>query len=160
MSKLNLNPAQAKGLQEWQLNNQINQLKALDEEKKVSGQTAEKELRSQWGEKYDENLAKATQFVKVFGGDKALEWFDKGEGNNPIVLQMIANAAGKISEDTLGGKGMGSLTKTPSEAKIEIQQIRDNPKSAYNDGNHRDHKDAVAYVNSLYAMAHPEKPAQ
>ena len=157
VSKLNLNPGQAKGLQEWWLDRQVNNLKTYDKETKTSSEVAQKELRSQWGEKYDENLAKAAQFVKVFGGDKALEWFDKGEGNNPIVLAMLANAAGKISEDILGDKGSGSLTKTPSEAKIEIQQIRDNKAHPFNDGNHRDHKEAVAYMSTLYAMANPEK---
>jgi len=155
--KLNLNPTQSKGIQErWlEINNQA--LKANDATIKENSKATMVTLNKEWGVKTEENIAKANQVAKFAGGDDLLNWLDKGEGNNPIVIKALARIGSKLGEDTLGERGIGGLAKTPQEAKIEIQQIRDNPKSAFNDGNHRDHKEAVSYMSSLYAMANPDK---
>ena len=157
--KFNLNKFQSDGLQQWWLDKNIAALKDIDANLKDGSEKAMVELTKEWGAKTEENLAKAKQVAKLSGGDELLKWMEKGEGNNPIVIKALANIASKLSEDTLGKGGDGSLTMTPGQAKIEIAKIRDNPHSAYNDGNHRDHKEAVEHFKSLYAMAYPDKKA-
>ncbi len=151
--KAHLTPEQAKELQSWWLETQVNRLKALDKTMEDEMNASATALRKEWGAKYDENVSKVNIRIKNFGGKEALKWFSKGEGNNPMIIKLFSSIAEKMGEDVKGPGGSSNLTLTPGEAKVKIDEIRDNPKSAYNDGNHRNHAEAVKYMGSLYEMA-------
>ena len=154
--KAHLTPAQAKAIQEFHLNNQVNQLKAYDAATLEEKQKSETALRGEWGAKFDENVQKVNQLVKSFGGDEALDWFTKGEGNNPIVLKMLAKIAGGMSEDSMGERGKSGIVKTPAEAQAEITAIRNDKSHPYNNADAMGHKEAVKYMETLYSFLHPE----
>jgi len=149
-------PDQIRMMQEFDIERQNNAIKAAEKEYEERRNESESTLRKEYGAKYEENIAKATQLVKSLGGDKTLEAFKDGKGIDPDILRFLVNTAEKVSEDVLGTKGSSGMTMTPTEAKAKIDEIRGDPKSAYNDGNHRNHHDAVEYMKTLYKFANPQ----
>ena len=147
-----LSGKQATELQQWYLNEQTNRLKAYDEQVSKEKNEATTLLRSEWGVKFDEKTAKAQALVKKFGGDKVQEFLDKGEGNNPILVRMLANIADQMSEDAIGDKGKGELLLSPTEAQTKINAIYADKKHAWHDSNNPLHDEAVAEMTSLYKM--------
>ena len=70
--------------------------------------TADTELRKEWGEHYDDNLALVGKVVNEYGGDGIVHFLDKtGAGNNPDFIQMMAKLGQALSEDTLVGGSQG-----------------------------------------------------
>jgi len=154
--KSHFNKDQIKALQEWNTQQQIDALTAYDTEMKVEKDKAETTLRKELGKNYEPSLAKVKQLIDVYGDDNLKSWLEKGEGNNPEVIKFLIKVSGKMGEDSLGAKGSGGLVMTPAQAKAKINEIRDDPKSSYNDGNHRLHEEAVKEMASLYKLANPE----
>ena len=130
-----------------------NVLKQQDEADTKAINEAETILRSRWGTTYDGKLALATKVVDKFGGEKVFELFKGGLGANPLVLEMLSNIGDKLSEDVLGPGGKSQFgALTPAAAQAKIDEIRANPKSAYNDGTSPLHKEAVEEMTSLYKI--------
>ena len=151
--KLGLNSEQTQGLHEWYMTELSNVLKQEDEADKKSSDEAMTALSSRWGTMKDAKIALAVKVVNKFGGEKAQEFLDKGLGNDPAMLEMFAKIGESVSEDSLGvgGKSQyGGLT--PDAAQAKIDEIRNNPKSAYNDGSSPTHKEAVAEMTALYQI--------
>lgn len=149
--KNGLSAKQAEGLYGWYTNKLSNTLTQNDEKQTADKNTAETELRSKWGMVYDNKVALAQNVLSKFGGDKMQSLIDSGVGNNPVLIEMLANIGDKLSEDVLGPNGKSSTgALTPEAAQAKINEIRNNPNSPYNAGDHPMHKEAVEEMTALY----------
>ena len=135
---------------------------------------ATKQLKAEWGLKFDENLKSAKHFLEKMSDSKDdFDYFNSKIGNDVKFIKLLSKMGNSISEGSLGGfEGqVGGFTKTPQEAKVELDKIMSDPTDAYwagsmnrrNDAKYcREHnltyvseeerKARVAYVNSLMQM--------
>lgn len=135
---------------------------------------AKRQLKAEWGMKYDENLKAAKTFLEKMSGSKEeFDYFDSKIGNDVKFIKLLSKMGHSISEGSLGGfEGQVSgFTKTPAEARAEFDKIMNDPNDAYWAGSRnrrndlkycREHnltfvsdderKARVKYVNSLMQM--------
>lgn len=132
------------------------------------------ELKQEWGLKYDENLNNARTFLEKMSASKEeFDYYDSKIGNDPKFIKLLSKMGQSISEGNLGGfEGQaGGFTKTPVEAKQELEKILSDPDDAFWAGarnkrndmkfckenklsyvSEEERKARVNYVNSLMAM--------
>ena len=135
---------------------------------------ATKQLKAEWGLKYDENLKTAKNFLEKMSDNKEeFDYFNDKIGNDVHFIKLLSKMGNSISEGSLGGfEGQtGGFTKTPAEAKAELDKILNDPSDAYWAGSRNRRNDVkyckehnlsyvseeerkarVAYVNSLMQM--------
>lgn len=140
----------------------------------AEAEEATKQLKAEWGLKYDENLRSAKNFLEKMSSDKEeFDYFNSKIGNDVKFIKLLSKMGNSISEGNLGGfEGqVGGFTKTPAEAKAELDRIMNDPTDAYWAGSMNRRNDAkyckehnlsfvseeerkarVAYVNSLMQM--------
>ena len=87
---------------------------------------AQKELREEWGGKFDENLKSAQKFVKTFADDKDQDALFGKLGDDPQLLRVLANAASVMRQDALIGTGSDENPGSQS-MQSELDQIMKNP---------------------------------
>jgi hypothetical protein len=174
MKQNHISPAVAQKLLDAQLNEfkVYENLKAQQAEQ--AKQTAEAELKKEWGLKYNENMELARTFLqKMSGNQEEYDYFNSLIGNDAKFIKLLSRMGSQISEGSLGGfEGQVSgFTKTPSEAKAEFQRIMSDPNDAFwagsknkrNDPNwcrqnnqswvsDEERRARVDYVNSLMQM--------
>lgn len=132
------------------------------------------ELKKEWGMKYEENLNTAKTFLEKMSASKEeYDYFDSKIGNDPKFIKLLSKMGQSISEGNLGGfEGQaGGFTKTPVEAKQELDRIMSDPDDAFWAGarnkrndlkyckehkltfvSEEERKARVQYVNSLMQM--------
>lgn len=155
--KLNVLPAQAKGLVEWfakvQETNYNNDIAAQQKSVKdgLDG------LRKEWGAAHDEEMAKAKAAVREFTTPEEQDYIKKmGLGFDPTFIKMMAKVGATLAEDKIRGEGgTGGSVFTPSQAQIKIAEIKANVNGPYYDKNHAEHAATKKQVADLYAMAYP-----
>lgn len=140
----------------------------------AQAEEATKALKAEWGLKYDENLKSAKNFLEKMSDSKEqFDYFNDKIGNDVQFIKLLSKMGNSISEGNLGGfEGQtGGFTKTPAEAKAELDKILNDPSDAYWAGSRNKRNDAkycrehnltyvpeeerkarVAYVNSLMQM--------
>ena len=140
----------------------------------TQAEEATKALKAEWGMKYEENLRTAKNFLEKMSDSKEeFDYFNDKIGNDVHFIKLLQKVGSSVSEGSLGGlEGQaGGFTKTPAEAKAELEKILNDPSDAYWAGarNRRDNakyckehnltyvseeerKARVAYVNSLMQM--------
>lgn len=140
----------------------------------AESEEATKQLKSEWGLKYDENIKLARTFLEKMSANKEeFDYFKDKIGNDVHFIKLLSKMGSSISEGNLGGfEGQaGGFTKTPAEAKAELDKIMNDPSDAYWAGSMNRRNDAkyckehnltfvseeerkarVAYVNSLMQM--------
>lgn len=174
MKQNHISPAVAQKLLDAHLNEfkVYENLKAQQAEQ--AKQTAEAELKKEWGLKYNENMELARTFLqKMSGNQEEYDYFNSLIGNDAKFIKLLSRMGSQISEGSLGGfEGQVSgFTKTPSEAKTEFQRIMNDPNDAFwagsknkrNDPNwcrqnnqswvsDEERRARVDYVNSLMQM--------
>ena len=145
-----------------------------DQLKQLAMENATNELKKEWGLKYEENLKTARNFLeKMAGNEEDYKYFEGVIGNDAKFIKLLSKMGASISEGSLGGfeSQTGGFTKTPAEAKAELDAILNNPEDAYwagarnkrNDMKYckehnlsfvpeEERKARVQYVNSLMAM--------
>ncbi len=151
--KEGLSATQTQNLHTWYMTELSNVLKQQDEADDKAMKEGETALTSKWGTTYEAKKALAVKVVNKFAGEKAQELLDKGLGSDPAMLEMFADIGDKLSEDVLGPGGKSKFgALTPEAAQAQINEIRGNPKSAYNDGQNPLHKEAVEEMTGLYTI--------
>ncbi len=145
-----------------------------EQQAEVDKSNAEQQLKKEWGLKYSENMSKAARYLEKMSGNKEdYEYFLGKIGNDAKFIKLLAQMGNSISEGSLGGMEgqVSGFTKTPSEAKAELDKILNDPSDAYWAGarNRRndptwckqnnqsfvseaERKARVSYVQSLMAM--------
>lgn len=160
------------------LNAHIQDFKDYEERKvqafNAQSEEATKQLKAEWGLKYDENLKSARTFLEKMSDSKEeYDYYNDKIGNDVHFIKLLSKMGNSISEGSLGGfEGqVGGFTKTPAEAKAELDKIMNDPSDAYWAGSMNRRNDAkyckehnltyvseeerkarVEYVNSLMQM--------
>lgn len=110
-------------------------------------------LRNKWGYAYDEKAKLANSVLRNFAGDEnaGIELMKK-YGNDPVVIELLANIGSNLSEDSLTRVNMISSMLTPEAAKGEIQKIRTERTKELNDASDPQHNYWVNRLSELYRM--------
>lgn len=149
--ELNLTPAQAAKLVEFQAGLESQVAAKYAAEEKAFLEAESKKLQDAWGNNFQANFAMAQRAAATFGLDQ----------NNPIfkdaaVVQAFEKIARTISEDKLV-KGEAITNRLGPEQQVDdIISNRENPlNKAYHDPSHERHKEAVAEVDRLMKQLYP-----
>jgi hypothetical protein len=113
------------------------------------------ELKTEWGQAYDQKLQQANNVVAdVFPkGFMDTNLADGSKlGDHPAVIKAFATLAGKMGEDNIV-QSSGPTIMTPKQIDKEIATLQA-PGSAYWDKNHPGHAAAVEEVQSLFEQKH------
>lgn len=105
-----------------------------EQQAEVDKSNAEQQLKKEWGLKYSENMSKAAKYLEKMSGSKEdYEYFLGKIGNDAKFIKLLAQMGNSISEGSLGGMEgqVSGFTKTPSEAKAELDKILNDPSDAY-----------------------------
>jgi hypothetical protein len=108
-----------------------------------------KELRKEWGNGYDLQIARAGKVIKHFAGDESYEAIANSPlANDAAFLRLMAGIGEKLfKEDQFRDiPTVGSLTMTRSDAQAKINEIMGDMKSPYYNSDHAQHKDFVNKV--------------
>ena len=151
---LSILPQQFAGLYKWYMNSMGDAFNKMNEDKVTNAQTVETDLRTKWGAAYPQKIALAKKVFSSYVDEKMFAEFDKGLGNNPIVLEFLANIGVSLSEDQLTGKPSG-LTMTPGEAQSEIDKMNADIKGPLYDNAHPQHQEYVEKRDRLYKFLTP-----
>lgn len=129
-----LTPAQAKGL--WGKYGETilgaHQKALADFTGKVEGARAA--LMQEWGDKFETNKALAQKVMNMFSGDKdTAEFIASQIGSNPLGMKFFAKIGEHFAEHSVGdfGPSGGGFTKSPAEARAEIEKIQSDPYHPY-----------------------------
>lgn len=156
--EIGLNPNQYEKLMGSYMAMNEQGFKTRQEQEQANLLTSEKNLKEKWGQAYDQNIELAQNIVKKHdnGGEltKLLETPFNGSslGNNPVLLNMLANVAKTTMEDGgLVGRGAGIPTSEDLEA--ELGKLINHP--AYLDGNNPEHNQVAKQVSNIYKKLYP-----
>tara|TARA_Y100000034_G_scaffold35252_1_gene43236 strand:- start:358 stop:1206 length:849 start_codon:yes stop_codon:yes gene_type:complete len=156
--KLGLLPTQAQGMVNY-YNEMVG--KQLADAENISTSQREKamtELKTEWGQAYDQKLQKANTVVSsVFPkGIMSMNLEDGTKfGDHPEVIKAFAALGEKMGEDDII-KSDGPVYMTPKEIEKQIGELQQ-PGSAYWDKNHPNHDTAVQEVQTLLQKKNNEE---
>lgn len=154
--ELGLNKEQYKNLMDWYYTEQGEKLGKMQQTQEKSKKEAETQLRKDWGKAFDSKLEKARQVLNnsESGEELAQVLKEKGLNNNPAMIKFLAEQGDKMSEDTISGKGKGTLM-TPQAAQQKIASIMSDKNHPYFNKGNPEHKFVVQEMESLHEMAYP-----
>lgn len=122
-----LTAKQANELQKWYMEQTGNQFEGMIRNAEDEMANAQTELRTEWGNAYDQKLNQAMRAIREFGGDElAAELDATGLGNNVQIVKAFAKAGEKIMGDTTI-EGNPEAGRTPAQLKAEIARIQGDP---------------------------------
>jgi len=113
----------------------------------VAKQNAEETLRKKWGQAYDEKLHMANRMVADSADEAIKQPVIDAIGNNPVVLEFLANIAGKFMEHGVI-TDLTSTQQTPADTAAEINTLMQTDE--YSNGLNPGHKAMVARVLKLH----------
>lgn len=153
--KLGILPKQAQALADWFSDINMGSEQSVQAELKKQFETGVANLKKDWGNAFDLNVARANKALAELGGEEIVNHFLKrGYGGDEKVIRFLA----KVGETLFGehkvveGQG-GSGVMTPKELDTEISRLQKEP--AYFDKTHPNHKSIVEEVRELYAKRYP-----
>lgn len=157
--KLGLSQKAAEGLYQWYMTSQDAEVQGSLDAYDRGRLEAEASLKEEYGAAYPQRVEFAHRAVKHFGGDDLVKFLDDTQlGNHPALIRAFAKIGMGMTEEQLVGMSRDHLTKSPQEAKSELDALTTDKAfmEAYNDKGHAGHKGAVAKRSELYALAYPE----
>jgi hypothetical protein len=163
--ELGLSAKQASELAKWQADQLGDDYATNSKALEARRDSAVAELKKDWGNNYDANLALAERGAAAAGISADVLKTNPELSNNPHFIKAMQAVALKLGEDrhaaairsTAGGLAINS----PEAAQAEISKIRGDKNHAYNNpsASPRDREAAVAYVAKLYALKNPDEAA-
>lgn len=168
--ELGLSAKQAQGLFGWYNEFGGNFAKQAEGQALASQENAVKELKTEFGNAYNERIALATQAVdwaveNIKGAEQFKEFLDSSRlGDHPVMVRLFAKIGEMLSEDGQlkgAGSGTGVSAMTPDEAKARLAEFNSNvdKMKAYQDASHPNHKLVKEERARLYGFAYPEAAA-
>jgi len=147
--KAGILPKQAQHLAEWFSDITKSSESEMIAQQKKQFDTGVAELRNEWGNAFDLNIARANKLIKELG---AVDHFQKnGYGSDPILMKHLANLAKEKYKDASiveGHQNGAGAARTPGEIDAEIGRMQMDP--AYNSNSHPGHKAAVEKMSALH----------
>ena len=158
--ELGLTNKQARDLFGWYVSDVAEgQHKQFEQQVGEARQSAEQELRKEFGNAFTDKVQAAHKAVQTYGGDEVLKVLEtSGLGNDPNVVRMFAKLGENLREDTVGGSSP-TFGRTPDQATSEMQRLKSDQQfmKVYLDDRATGHAEAVQRMNALYADAYPEQ---
>ena len=110
-----------------------------------------------WGEgAFDRNMSFAIRAVHHLGGTEVVEALNKtGAGNNVAIIKMFSRLGRQMSEDGML-PGATELFASKDTAKAQVDAIMNDPKGAFYDATHPQHKETVDKVYKLNQLIYNE----
>lgn len=115
------------------------------------------ELKKEWGEAWDKNVALARVAGKKFGIDgETLNALENTAGFAPM-MKALAEIGEHFSEDGFvqGRGGSNTQVRTPKQALVELKEVQSDPDYFDNKKNPNRHKMLREKARDLYRMAYP-----
>lgn len=157
---LKLTPAQAKGLWESYTSKTIDAYgKAMESHKQTLQQTIS-QLKSEWGDAYQQNVELGQMVINKFSADQETnDWLTSVFASDPRGIKFLAKVGDQFAENKVGEFTIKRFTLAPEQAQEEIVKISRDMNHPYNNpkATEREHQAAVDYVNSLYATVNRAK---
>jgi len=147
-------PQQFKGLYSWYMDSMAKAFNKMNEDKVASAEESEVALRTKHGAAYPQVMALAKKVFSTFVDPKSLPEFEKGLGNNPMIIDLFAGIGKILSEDQLSGTPKGG-SETPAEAQAEIKRMEADLKGPLYDAAHPQHKEFKEKRDRLYRLITP-----
>ena len=156
--KLGLLPTQAQGVVNFYNEMMGKQVADADSVALAQREKAMTELKTEWGQAFDQKLQKANNVVsQVFPkGIMSMNLEDGTKiGDHPAVIKAFAALADKMGEDDIV-QASGPTYLTPKELDKQIGSLTADPQSAYWQKSHPNHAEAVKEVEQLFEKKHQE----
>lgn len=153
--ELNLTKAQASKLYDWHVGNVKEQYSQIVKSQEEQNVTATNELRREFGINFDSNLKNANAAALKLFGAEGVEQLKNVVGNNVAFIKGMHEVSKMMGEDVIGKFSNSGFTKTPAEAKIELDAIMANSNDPYwgnGDTPRTVQQERVKYVEGLYQM--------
>lgn len=158
--EMGLNGKQAQGIIDFYYRYMETEAKTIGEQSANVADAAVKQLAEEWGAAYDANLKLAQRAIAEYGSSELVQYLEEtGLGNNPMLVRAFAKAGESFREaDEKGGDGNasgGPMTPAQAQATISQKYADESFMKAYGDANHPNHANALAEMQKLFGMAHP-----
>jgi len=160
MHEMGLTQKQASGLYGHFMEDQAKQFESLAGRRTEETNAGIESLKTEWGDKFTEQVNHAVLAVKKFGSDEARALLDStGLGNHPALVRMFANVGAGLGEDRAGGDGAGDFTTGQEQAVNTIKDIKENKDDwkALNDRADPRHKAILSKWTEAHQKAYPGK---
>jgi hypothetical protein len=152
--KYNLTPEQAKGVWKEYIDTQKNvyQKYTTDYTQKITDGVNEN--RQHWGEAYDSKVELGQMVINKFSESKEdNDFITSALVSDPRGVRWLAKIGEQFAESKIGDFKYQRHSLSPTEARAEIQAIKNDPNHPYSNekASPQEHEAAMDYVNSLYA---------
>ena len=150
-------PKQAQALADWISEINVTAETKVQEEIKKNFEKSVSELKQEWGNSFDLQLARANKFVNELGSPELVKFLStSGLGADKNLVKMFAKAGEQLFAEHKFVEGQGGPgAMSPDEINKEIRKLQADP--AYFDKGHPSHKQIVKEVTSLYEKLYPSK---
>lgn len=148
----------AQGLHDKYIERYLEDAAELDLDSWRQAQTAEAELRRDWGPAFDHRRQLANRAIRALGGDRLFEELQAtGMANSASLARAFAAVGERLyAEDRFldGGEAKG-FNRSPDVAQREIRRLRADPDfmTVYGDRRNSGHQAAQERMDQLYATA-------
>lgn len=123
----------------------------LTQEAIEKGKAEQEQLRKEWGQNYDRNLALSERVKLTGGGLPEGHWGH----HDPHVQRLLASLGAKLSEGSMSAHEAAVANLGPGNAARDVVMNPDNPlHKAYHDSSHPNHEGAIAQYRALLAEQH------
>ena len=157
--KLGLNNTQAQGILEFYKNNMESNMQQATVNTETAQAQAEQTLRAEWGQDFDNQVAKAGALAKANMNPEILDLqMQDGTriGDHPEIIKGFAKIAGMLSEDKLVSTESENVNSM-QDLQSEISAITNNTDGPYWNKQHPDHDKIVQQVYTLREMSQPKE---
>ena len=160
--EVGLNSKQAAALYEGFTKMQIEEFVNTTNALQQATQKGLDDLRTEWGGKYDTNVAMARQAIHAFGGDEVKALLNQnGLGDNPLLIRTFAKIGQSLSEDQAFRENAGDqgFMQSADQARVEINRLQTDAEfmKAYTNRDHPQHQASKARMDVLWGKAYPGK---
>ena len=111
------------------------------------------DLKTHFGDGFDESMGLYTRFLRAAGGDDLVDHFKAlGLHHDPKTVKALTGIAKGMKEDSWSGNA-APVVASIGDLDNQIKSFYDGPKdSAFMDINHRDHRATLKHVEGLLAQ--------
>lgn len=119
------------------------------------------QLKSEFGEAFDQNIAMAQNAIRELGGEELLNSLvESGYADDPAMVRFAHNVGRMLATDEItgGGRNQGFVL-SPDDARRKINSMLGDEtfQRVYRDKNHPGHAEAVREMQEMYAKAFPDQ---
>lgn len=117
-------------------------------------QKTAQELKQEWGQGFEKQIARANRVVKHFGGEEMHKAILESDlRNNGQFLRLMAKIGEKmLNEDTFMPESVSSFGMTKEEAKSKLNAIMGDSNSPYYNKDHMQHKEFTEKVLKFHEI--------